>query len=296
MIGNLSVGAVTINVGDVEACAAFYRDIVGLKERDRGLDHAILGTRSRDLVVLRGSPDGGVVSPATGLFHMAIRFPSRADLGRWLAGFLGRPSHERRYLEGSSDHGVSEALYLSDPEGNGVEIYADRPRDVWPRDSAGGINMYTERLDIDDLAAAAGTTTGSDIPDGTDMGHVHFKVNDIERSREFYVDVLGLDLVMYFGRFALFVSTGGYHHQIGLNTWHSAGAPSLPEGALGLVETAFDVVVEEEDEQRFKRSVAAYTKRLKERGIDVQNIEKDSVAIRDPAGIRLRLNFRRESG
>ena len=287
MLSRVTISTVALNVQHLDAATAFYRDVIGLIERRRTGDTVILGTSTHDLVELRrataASAGAGAEGDAgTGLFHLALRVPERTALGTWLSEVLSRPD-ARRYVTGASDHGVSEAVYLDDPEGNGVEVYVDRPRDRWPRSPDGGIEMYTRPLDLDGLLAAAyagggegrgaaresdaGATGIDPLPDGTDMGHVHLMVSDLDAAERFYVDTLGLDLVQRFGDSALFVSTDGYHHHFGLNTWRSAGAPPLLPGAPGLAEVRMEARIDGE--------------------IDGATAADGIVVVRDPDGIPL---------
>jgi catechol 2,3-dioxygenase len=168
--------------------------------------------------------------PSTGLFHLAVLVPTRADL----AVALRRVAAAGGRLSGASDHLVSEALYLDDPEGNGIEIYRDRPRNEWRR-SGGELEMATLPLDLDGvLAAAPRESDGEHVPEGTRIGHVHLEVSALAPVEDFYAGVLGLDVTVRGYPGALFVSAGGYHHHVGLNTWQGAGAPPPPPGALGL--------------------------------------------------------------
>jgi len=210
-----AVRSVGLRVEDTDAAEAFYRDVVGLPDPST-------------LVRLRSD---GVTAPAprraAGLFHTAFRFPARADLSDALRRVAARGAR----LTGASDHGVSEALYLDDPSGNGVELYWDRPREVWPDD------MYTEPLDLQDLARAGHGSPRA--PEGTDIGHVHLKVSDLPRAEQFWVGDLGFDLMHRYGDQAAFVATGGYHHHVGLNTWYSLGAAVEPPDGPGLDRVVF---------------------------------------------------------
>ena len=216
------VKRVHLRVDDLDPAVHFYRSVVGLDTFGDGALGAPDGTE-----LLRLSADG-VTSRAprraAGLFHTAFRFPARADL----AAALRRAAP---YLTGASDHGVSEALYLDDPAGNGIELYWDRPRDAWPDD------MFTEPLDLQELAAAGEPAPRA--PEGTDVGHVHLKVSDLPRAEEFYVGALGFDVMHRYGTDASFVATGGYHHHVGLNTWLSRGAAAGPRDAAGLERVVF---------------------------------------------------------
>ena len=210
------VKRVHLRVDDAEAARGFYRDVVGLESANGSLrapGGEVLVSLSSEGV------SGRAPRRAAGLFHTAFRFPARADL----AAALRRAAP---YLTGASDHGVSEALYLDDPAGNGVELYWDRPREVWPPD------MFTAPLDLQDLGAAGGEAARA--PQGTDVGHVHLKVSDLPRAEAFWVGELGFELMHRYGDQAAFVATGGYHHHVGLNTWMSRGAPLAPPDAAGL--------------------------------------------------------------
>jgi len=209
----------------------FYRDVVGLEVLDRTDATAVLGVDGTPLLVLEHDPDAGTRnSSRAGLFHIAFRVPSRGPLGDALARI-----RDHSQLDGASDHGVSEALYLTDPEDNGVEIYRDFPRAEWPRSADGSVRMGTYRLDLDPLDAAA--TGESAAPPGTDVGHVHLEVTSLDAFEDFYVDRLGFEVQVAMPD-ALFVSAGGYHHHVGSNTWNCR---SEPAGESGL--SWFEVVV-----------------------------------------------------
>ncbi len=227
-----SIGAVHLTVTDLERAIAYYAQRIGLAVRARGPQVARLGAGEEDLLVLTGSPDAPRARGTTGLYHVAIRVPSRADLARVLQHLIA----DRTPIDGASDHLVSEALYLTDPDGIGLEIYRDRPRGEWPRDANGMPHMATDALDVQGLLAEGGHEEAPlrGLPAGATVGHVHLRVSRIEESERFYVDVLGFDLVQRYGPGASFVSAGGYHHHFGLNTWGGVGAPPPPPGAVGL--------------------------------------------------------------
>lgn len=168
----------------------------------------------------------------TGLYHFAVLVPSRADLAQSLRRLLDT----RTPLQGVADHGVSESLYLADPDGIGIEIYRDRPRHEWPFVN-GQLRMTTDPLDLEGLLAehpAPEHPSPHHLAPDTRVGHIHLQVSDLDAARRFYVDVLGFELMQRFGRGALFVAAGGYHHHLGLNTWEGVGAPPPPAGAIGL--------------------------------------------------------------
>ncbi|HEX6372557.1 MAG TPA: VOC family protein [Longimicrobium sp.] len=223
----LRLGRVRLQVADLERSLAWYRDVLGLRVLQRSADGASLGAHGGDapLVVLREKRGATPAPPRgrLGLYHFAILLPDRAALGRFVAHLAG--IGERA---GASDHLVSEALYLNDPDGLGIEVYADRPRDTWRFDAQRQLAMDTRPLDLNSLVQAAGGEPWTGMPAGTVMGHVHLHVGDTERAAAFYHAALGLDKVVWSYPGALFLSAGGYHHHLGLNTW--AGPGALPAG------------------------------------------------------------------
>ena len=226
-----AVGAVHLVVADLERSLAYYASAVGLAVIERAAGCARIGLDDRVLVVLEEQPGARRVTGYTGLYHFALLVPERADLARWLA----HAARDRVPLVGLADHFVSEALYLTDPDGHGIEIYWDRPREVWEGQVAE--RMTTEPLDtagllgeLDDPAREPFEALAA----GTVMGHVHLKVAAIAETVAFYQDVLGLGLMARLGGRAAFFGAGGYHHHIGANTWESAGAPAPPADAARL--------------------------------------------------------------
>nr|WP_306460005.1 VOC family protein [Halococcus hamelinensis] len=217
------IGRTALQASDLEELTGFYRDIVGLSVQRRSNAIVVLGAGETPLLVLEQNEDTLARGRSeAGLYHNAFRVPSRAALG----DALGRIRNHWR-LSGASNHGVSEALYLTDPAGNGIEIYYDFPREEWPRTDDGGIKMGTTYLDLDSVEAAAGGESG--VPPETDVGHVHLEVTSLEAFRDFYVDVLGFETQVTEPD-ALFVSAGGYHHHIGANVWHDRTSPSDGSG------------------------------------------------------------------
>ena len=225
------MGDVHLTVGDLERSVDYYREAIGLDVLATDDGRAALGAGGRELLVLVEEPGARPAYGYTGLYHFALLLPERADLARWLA-HAGRDSVP---LVGLSDHFVSEAIYLSDPDGHGIEIYWDRPREVWE----GQVfeRMTTLPLDVGSLMGELADPEPEpfeQLPDGTVMGHVHLKVASIADTVAFYRDVLGFDLMAQLGEQAAFLAAGGYHHHIGANTWESAGAPPPPEGSAAL--------------------------------------------------------------
>lgn len=224
----LRIGRVRLRVRDLDSVAAFYRRVLGLDVLASGPDRVTLGTGTTPLLDLAGDARLRPRDPRdAGLFHTAFLLPGRSDLGRWLRFAID----SRIPLHGASDHIVSEAIYLADPEGNGIEIYADRPPSAW-RGSDGEIHMTTEALDSQGLLASAdGAWTG--FPQGGTVGHVHLQVGDTAAADRFYRDVLGFDIASRYPG-ASFFGSGGYHHQLACNVWNSRRAGPRPDDAAGL--------------------------------------------------------------
>ncbi len=228
-----TLGHVRLIVADLSRAIGFYTDVLGLQLLSESGQSVQLGTDTgKALVVLSEKPDAPPrLSHTTGLYHFAILVPGRQDL----ALALQRITDWGYPLQGASDHLVSEALYLSDPEGNGIEIYADRPRDKWQW-SDGQLTLATVPLDLNELLKelTMDTEPRRGMVAGTRIGHIHLHVADLEETESFYRRTLGFDLVARYGPSAAFVSAGGYHHHIGLNTWAGVGAAAPPLHALGL--------------------------------------------------------------
>lgn len=232
----MQIGTVTLTVNDLPRLADFYATTFGLaKLRSDGAE-AVLGAGDRALLRLISDP----AAPRhdrrqAGLFHTAILLPDRAALGAW----VHHASATRLPVQGASDHRVSEAIYLTDPEGNGVEIYADRPRSLWTRPD-GTIHMTTDPLDVADLAASAkGPWKGA--PEGTTIGHIHLQVGDVQKAEAFYEGTLGFPVTAHYPG-AAFYGAGGYHHHIATNVWNSRAAGPRPP-ATGLA--AFEILADD---------------------------------------------------
>lgn len=233
---DLGLGPISLVVRDLEPMLDFYVKEVGfkLKRRDDQYVELHTGEESSDpLLVLRHDPRAErAPAEAAGLYHYALLLPSRKSLA---AAYLSL-GNAGVLFDGYADHLVSEALYLTDPEGNGIEIYADRARNEWQFDEDGKVQMATQPLDIDSLLKEAEGIPQSDLhafQDGGKVGHVHLKVTELVRSVAFYQQLLGMDVMSYWGS-AAFLSVAGYHHHIGMNTWESLGGPSLKKGWNGL--------------------------------------------------------------
>ncbi|HEY0390012.1 MAG TPA: VOC family protein [Gaiellales bacterium] len=269
---DLELGAVHLTVADLERSLDYYRRAIGLEVQGQDGAEASLGTGGRELLHLVEHPGATPASGRTGLYHFALLVPERADLASWLA----HAARDRVQLVGLSDHFVSEAIYLSDPDGHGIEIYCDRPRSVWEGQVAA--RMTTVALDVDSLFGELddpATAPFTGLAGGTVMGHVHLRVAEIEPTVRFYRDALGFDLMAQLGSRAAFLAAGGYHHHIGANTWESAGAPPPDPGMAALRHativlrgaTARDVLLE----------------RLRREGHPVED-SADGPSVRDPSG------------
>lgn len=268
--GSAHFGRVGLRVQSLAETLPFYRDIFGLTV-DREGDRATLGVGS-PLIVFTEAPDAPARDETeAGLFHVAVRVPTRAAL----ADALARIQSSDFSLTGASDHLVSEALYLRDPEGNGVEIYRDRPQAAWSMTDDGMVEMQTLPLDLDSLAEDR--VGGEHAPSGTDIGHVHLEVTDLDRAEAFYVDRLGFGVRARYGADASFLAAGDYHHHIGLNTWNHREAPRSSE-SCGL--DWFEFVV--------PAGFAQLEERLLDDGQPVSQ-EDGALCVQDPDGITLRL-------
>jgi catechol 2,3-dioxygenase len=276
-----ALGSVSLTVSDAPRVRAFYEDVLGLAARVPDPGRVVLtDAGGHELVALGEDRDAPPFDPSgNGLFHLALLVPDRPELARSLL----RIASARWPLTGASDHLVSEALYLRDPEGNGIEIYRDRPRTQWPTDEHGAIQMATLALDLDGLLGELdpGADPTRPVAEGTRMGHVHLQVGDIDAAERFYCDVLGFDATVRGYPGALFASAGGYHHHIGLNTWRSRGAPPVAPGRGGL--RAFEVLLPDD------QSLSDVLERLRSAGLAIEPLGDipGAARVRDPFGIAI---------
>ena len=269
------IGTVTLVVHDLDAASRFYQDVVGLAVLNRHSDTVLLGSGDTALVELVRDPAARRRSPReAGLFHTAFLLPSRADLGAWLF----HASQRGFTLQGAADHSVSEALYLADPEGNGVEIYADRPTDQWPTEGA-EYRMASDPLDFRSVVEAAGDHRWQGFPDGGEVGHVHLQVGAIPPAERFYGELLGFDLTCRYPG-ASFFGSGGYHHQLAANIWNSRNAPPRTEPVTGLAHVELLA--------RDRSIVEATAARLAPSAVATTPID-GGFAVRDPWGTRIHL-------
>jgi len=241
------MGTVALAVRDLERSLHYYQNNLGLRLQEQSDGTALLGADGRPLLALTEQPGALPVQRGrSGLYHYAILMPNRVDLARILRHMIDT----RTPISGASDHGVSEALYLNDPDGHGIEIYRDRPRDEWPRLGDGDLSMTLDPFDFDSVLAEVtpGRIRWEGIADGATIGHTHLHVASTRDAEAFYVGGLGFDLVQRYGGQATFVSAGGYHHHLGFNTWAGVGAPPPSEEAARLLW--YEIVVPNAEAQR----------------------------------------------
>jgi len=275
--GATRLGRVRLQVADLARSIAYYETVIGLRVIDREGSVATLGPHGSDNVVVELHERSGAKRVTRrgqiGLYHFAILLPDRAALGRFV-----RHLAELGEYAGMSDHFVSEAVYLQDPDGLGIEVYADRPREAW-RTENNQLAMTTLPLDVQNLTAEAGDEPWTGAPAGTVLGHVHLYVRDLADASAFYHEGLGFDKVVWSYPGALFMSAGGYHHHLGTNTW-AAGAPLAADDEARLLE--WEIVVPDE------ASAFAAGKNLEAKGFLVERDAGDVVA-RDAWGTQVRV-------
>lgn len=267
----LKIGVTTLKVKNLSKMISFYQTEIGLGILEQDETSAVLGIEvdNRPILRLVRKPDGRTYPRATGLFHLAILLPERADLGQWL-----RHYSQNNQLDGAGDHIVSEALYLNDPEGNGLEIYWDRPRESWTVNGE-SIRMDTLRVDIPSLLAEAHTAPFSQMPSGTIAGHIHLQVDSVDKAITFYRDIFGFSQTAYVSTQAGFFGAGGYHHHIGTNIWNSRGATPPPANALGLDQ--YELVFSAQDQ------LEQVLVRLEENSVSFEETVV-GIEVKDPAG------------
>jgi len=274
-----SVGGVQLTIAELSRSVEFYQAQIGFTVHRREDRTAWLGVGGPDLLILTQSETAPRVRGTTGLYHFAILVPSRADLARSLRHLTAT----RTVLQGAADHGVSESLYLADPDGNGIEIYRDRPREQWPYER-GRLRMTTDPFDFGGVLSEPSHSGDSGaLARGTTIGHVHLRVASIQESEQFYVGVLGFELTQRFGPGAIFVAAGGYHHHLGLNIWESASQPPPPPGAIGLHH--FELRLQD------AAAVEAVVARARAAGVPVERVD-GGLLVHDPAGNAVQLRIR----
>ncbi len=270
------VGLVTIAVSSLERSLSYYRDGLGFTVKEQNEQVMFLGPAAGIPLLALVEQPNAQPQPAntTGLYHFAILLPTRKDLGRILSHIVG--SHMP--LDGYADHLVSEALYLSDPDGNGIEVYRDRPRSTWLIHN-GQVAMASDPIDLEGLMAEGrqDTSEWARLPAQTTLGHVHLRVANIQQAEQFYHQILGFAIMLHMPG-ALFVSAGGYHHHIGLNTWQSRNGPQPPHNAVGL--RFFTIQLPDAAE------LAKVLARLQAAGWPVEQ-QEEGISLRDPWGNKL---------
>lgn len=272
----IHIGSTTLVVRDLDKVSRFYQDVIGLVEISRENGIAELGTPGQVFLRLRHDP---AVTPDTGrsagLYHTAFLLPRRQDLANWVIHI----AQKRIPIQGASDHIVSEAFYLADPEGNGIEVYFDRPAESWVW-AGGSVHMASDPIDMDGLVAEVQTPVWTGAPAGTGVGHVHLRVGDIGPAEAFYNGLLGLDITSKYGPSATFYSSGGYHHHIATNIWQSRGAQKRNPTEGGLDEVEFLVAD--------KAIWTSLSDRLRTSGLALTET-RGGVLVPDPWGSRMLL-------
>ncbi|WP_141603937.1 VOC family protein [Terrilactibacillus laevilacticus] len=271
------VGKVNLKVQNLQRSLAFYKEVIGFKVLEQTECFATLTADGKTVLLSIELPNNVVPKQGrtTGLYHYALLLPKRSDLAKIVQHFL-----EIGLQFGSSDHLVSEALYLSDPDGNGIEIYIDRDPSEWNWEH-GQVDMAVDPLNFSDLLSGGKKQSWKSLPAGTVMGHIHLHVSELKKTEEFYIKGLGFEVVNRYGTQALFISDGKYHHHIGLNTWNGVGAPTSSPNSVGL--ESFTLVLPNEEK---RNNMIA---QLKSIGASVTE-ENGSYVTSDPSGNRIILS------
>ena len=264
------IGRVRLKLRDLEEGAAFYQNTLGLRRISVEAGRVVLGTAKAALLELIAAPQGLARNPRdAGLFHTAFLLPSRESLGAWLAFAMAQGVA----VQGASDHVVSEAIYFADPEGNGIEVYADTPMSNW-RDSEGKLRMTTQALDLDAVLGVGQGHPWQGFPDDGLIGHIHLQVGDTVASEEFYGALLGFGVTKRYPK-ASFFGADGYHHQLACNTWNSQGAGAQPRNAAGL--DGFEILLRRSEDH------VAILERAEQVGLVAEH-QGDAAILRDPWG------------
>lgn len=279
---NNYVSHVQIKVSNLQSSVDYYKTIIGFKVLEQTTNTAILTIDGTDSILsLEEVPNAQPLQNGqTGLYHFAILLPTRKDLGNFIQHII---KHNVRI--GAGDHHVSEAIYLNDPDGNGIEVYSDRPEDEWIWYGDSTVHMVTEQLNIPSILANANNLWDG-LPNGTVMGHIHLSVANLHDSEKFYTEGLGFEVVARYGTQALFISTGKYHHHIGLNIWNSADGAPAPVNSVGL--KSFTLVLNNlEQTEQIKDSLTKI-------GAKIEHFEEapnfggsQAFSTIDPSGIRI---------
>jgi len=273
----LHLGYVTLRVKSLEKQRSFYQELFGLHLLEETQNQLVLSADNVHPLIVLQEGENVVQKPArtTGLYHLALLVPSREDLAYVINHLIEKGVR----FDGASDHLFSEAFYLTDPEGNGVEIYRDRPRNEWPRSDNGELISASDPIDFQGIMSLHDSNrqwTG--FPEGTILGHMHLHVSKLNDASKFYLDRLGLEEITRFHESALFMSAGGYHHHIAVNIWQGSGASLPPENATGLVE--YSLVLSSEEEY------LKLLNHLSELNMTITN-ENKGFSIQDPNNVRM---------
>lgn len=256
---NIRIGKASLNVKNLDLLVDFYTNKIGMNLIKKENNIAKLGVGEKVLLELV-QVNEETNEKCTGLYHIAYLLPKRSDLGNALFSLLVRNAP----LYGGSDHGYSEALYLNDPEGNGIEIYADRPKEKWDIREDGTISGYTIAMDSEDVLAEKTSDIPVNLPEGTIIGHIHLSIKDLEKTKDFYTNILGFDNKFEFPRQAIFMASGLYHHHIAINIWDSANMKLREDSDLGL--NYFEIIVED------KKEIDRIKSHLKDNNISIKEI------------------------
>lgn len=267
---------VSLLVHQLKRSLEFYHDILGFHIIDQTKTTVGLSANGKDVLIeLVEDVHAKPLGLTQGLYHYALLLEKRGELALVIKHLV-----EKRYpISGASDHGVSEAIYLDDPDGHGIEIYADKPRDMWPLEN-GDLTMFTKPLDLDSLMKELPPNTPYSLPEKTNLGHLHFHVPDLPEVKRFYVDVIGFQVVLYYGSSALFISDQGYHHHLGLNTWQR-DAPLCEKRQIGLKAYVLNIP---------EKEYLPLLKRLNDAHVELMT-EDDFSYVIDPLGQKLIFNF-----
>ncbi|MHC5216956.1 VOC family protein [Enterococcus sp. LJL128] len=269
-------GMVGLKVADLTGQIEFYTSVIGLTLLEFNTETALLGVEGLPLLMLRKVEQPNRRERKAGLYHIAFLLPERKDLGNTLFSLLKKEAA----IIGASDHGYSEALYLEDPEGNGIEIYRDKPKTEWSIQPDGRISGITVEMDAAGVLASRDEATDK-FPAGTTVGHVHLSVADLAKTEAFYIEALGLGLKDHFGSQASFFAAGGYHHHIGTNVWLGKELPAPKENDLGL--DYFTLVVSNQEAfLKVKTNITEY-------GLTFLKETSDELVLLDPSGIMVRI-------
>ncbi len=267
---SVRIGAVHLNAVQPSTLATFYQHTLGMELLGEAGQTLLLGVRGRPLLGIHAATQPPFPGRHTGLFHLALTYPSRLSLARAFRRLINL----RSTVQGASDHGVSEAIYLADPEGNGLELGVDRPAEEWPRAADGSVQMFTHPLDLEELLAEDNAATSRPHVDPlVQVSHVHLHVAALTDSINFYTNIIGFDIVQHYGESAVFLSAGGYHHHVGLNTWQGVGAPQPPPGSPGLAWFEISGV-----------PLTALRHRLEAAGWNFEELPPNGLLTRDPSG------------